>query len=366
MQISLNCLAVSILAWVFVLPPLKAGDTRVLIWDERQPEQKQGYDTFLGEAIGRYLIKQGGFVVKYGSLEMPEYGLDDASLDDTDVIIWWGHKKNSAVAPERAEAVVTRVLEGRMGFIGIHSSIHARPFLRLMEERAKLDAVKGKSSEEKAAITFEFRSSPPKGVAFDPAMRAGIVRGMYLLERPHGTAALRPAVAAAVRLLGSGAILGEVRAAAVLLKEDFGLDAEVWSVTSFTELHKDGLQADRARMQSWRASSENAPEEAHGSWVSRSLAGSNAPVIAASDYVRALPELIRAQIKARYVTLGTDGFGRSDTRAQLRRFFEVDRQWIVVQALIALAEDGTIARDVPGAAMRRYGLDADCAAPWLR
>ena len=203
-------------------------------------------------------------------------------------------------------------------------------------------------------------------VAFDPAMRAGIVRGMYLLERPHGTAALRPAVAAAVRLLGSGAILGEVRAAAVLLKEDFGLDAEVWSVTSFTELHKDGLQADRARMQSWRASSENAPEEAHGSWVSRSLAGSNAPVIAASDYVRALPELIRAQIKARYVTLGTDGFGRSDTRAQLRRFFEVDRQWIVVQALIALAEDGTIARDVPGAAMRRYGLDADCAAPWLR
>ena len=201
-------------------------------------------------------------------------------------------------------------------------------------------------------------------VAFDPAMRAGIVRGMYLLERPQGAAALRPSVGAAVRLLGSGAILGEVRAAAVLLREDFGVDAEVWSVTSFTELHKDGLKADRARMQSWSDSSKHKAEQAHGSWVSRALAGSNAPVIAASDYVRALPELIRAQISARYVTLGTDGFGRSDTRAQLRRFFEVDRHWIAVHALIALAQESAIAHEVPGAAMRRYQLDAGGAAPW--
>ncbi len=195
-------------------------------------------------------------------------------------------------------------------------------------------------------------------VAFDPAMRAGIVRGMYRLDGPPGVAA--------VRLLGSGAILGEVRAAALLLKQDFDLDAEVWSVTSFTELHKDGLLADRARMRSWSASSEGARQEAHGSWVSRALAGSDAPVIAASDYVRALPELIRAQISTRYVTLGTDGFGRSDTRAQLRRFFEVDRHWIVLHALIALAEDGKVARDVPGAAMLRYGLDAEADAPWMR
>ena len=195
-------------------------------------------------------------------------------------------------------------------------------------------------------------------VAFDPAMRAGIVRGMYRLDGPPGVAA--------VRLLGSGAILGEVRAAALLLKQDFGLDAEVWSVTSFTELHKDGLLADRARMRSWSASSAHAPQEAHGSWVSRALTGSNAPVVAASDYVRALPELIRAQISARYVTLGTDGFGRSDTRAQLRRFFEVDRHWITVHALIALAEDGKVARNVPGAAMQRYGLDAEADAPWTR
>ena len=89
-------------------------------------------------------------------------------------------------------------------------------------------------------------------------------------------------------------------------------------------------------------------------------------MIAASDYVRALPELIRALISARYVTLGTDGFGRSDTRAQLRRFFEVDRHWIAVHALMALAEEGTLAADVPGEAMQRYQLDMIEAAPWQR
>ena len=199
-------------------------------------------------------------------------------------------------------------------------------------------------------------------VAYHPAMRAGIVRGMYLLDTPRGVGAAD----SVVRLLGSGAILGEVRAAAALLRDDFQLEAEVWSVTSFTELHKDGLRADRARMQSWSHSSENVCQEALQSWVSGALQGSDAPVIAASDYVRALPELIRSQISARYVTLGTDGFGRSDTRANLRRFFEVDRFWIVFQALIALAEEGKVARNIPAEAMRRYGLDAQAAAPWLR
>ena len=199
-------------------------------------------------------------------------------------------------------------------------------------------------------------------VRHDPDMRAGIVRGMYLLDSPGGAAAANPAV----RLLGSGAILGEVRAAASLLQQDFGLGAEVWSVTSFSELHKDGLRADRARMQSWSHSPEALPQEALQSWVSGALHGSDAPVIAASDYVRALPELIRAQIRARYVTLGTDGFGRSDTRANLRRFFEVDRYWIAAQALMALAEEGKLAPAVPGEAMRRYGLDTAVAAPWTR
>jgi len=199
-------------------------------------------------------------------------------------------------------------------------------------------------------------------VTYHPAMRAGIVRGMYLLDAARGAGAAAPVV----RLLGSGAILGEVRAAATLLHDDFQLSAEVWSVTSFTELHKDGLRADRARMQSWSHSSDHTRQEPLPSWVSGALQGSDAPVIAASDYVRALPELIRSQISARYVTLGTDGFGRSDTRANLRRFFEIDRYWIVVQSLIALAEEGKLARNVPGEAMRSYGLDPSALAPWLR
>ena len=203
--------------------------------------------------------------------------------------------------------------------------------------------------------------------AFDAAMREGIVRGMYLLDAlGGGAAAAGPASHPMVRLLGSGAILGEVRAAATLLKSDFDLDAEVWSVTSFTELHKDGLRADRARMQSWSASPGMSAEEPLPSWVSAALPGADLPVIAASDYVRAVPELIRSQISARYITLGTDGFGRSDTRANLRRFFEVDRYWIVVQSLIALAEQGKVVRTVPGEAMRRYGLDAATSEPWLR
>ncbi len=145
-----------------------AGDTRVLIWDEQQPEQKSAYNKFLGETIGEWLSKQPGFQVRYGYLAMQSYGLDDASLDNTDVIVWWGHRKHAAVSPERAEAVTKRVLEGRLGFIGMHSSIHARPFLRLMEERAKQDALNQIPAEKRQHAQFEFLPSPPRGVAFEP------------------------------------------------------------------------------------------------------------------------------------------------------------------------------------------------------
>ena len=201
---------------------------------------------------------------------------------------------------------------------------------------------------------------------YDVAQREGIVRGMYRLD------AITPGVndligKAAVRLLGSGAILPEVRAAARLLKDDFGVDAEVWSVTSFTELHKDGLRTERERIREMlAASSGKNGQEALPPWVFTCLAGSTAPVIAASDYVRALPELIRAQINARYITLGTDGFGRSDTRANLRRFFEVDKHWVVLQALIALADEGKAERGAPVEAAKRYGLEINTAAPWAR
>ncbi|MBO1016239.1 pyruvate dehydrogenase (acetyl-transferring), homodimeric type, partial [Achromobacter sp. SD115] len=150
-------------------------------------------------------------------------------------------------------------------------------------------------------------------------VREGILRGMYRL---------RPARAQAqVRLLGAGPMLREAELAAERLQADYGVDAEVWSVTSYSELARAGREAERARALGLQASVD---------WVRTCLGASNAPVVAASDYVRAVPEQIRAWVPAPYRTLGTDGFGRSDTRAQLRDFFEVSADWIVLHALDSL------------------------------
>lgn len=151
-----------------------------------------------------------------------------------------------------------------------------------------------------------------------PGVEEGILRGMYCLQ---------PVAAAKVRLLGAGPMLKETIAAARLLQERFSIAVEVWSVTSFTELARDGIAAERQN----RLSAAGAKP-----YVTRQLDSSDAPVIAVSDYVRLLAESIRAYVPARYVTLGTDGFGRSDTRAQLRDFFEVDARWIAFAALDAL------------------------------
>jgi pyruvate dehydrogenase E1 component len=187
------------------------------------------------------------------------------------------------------------------------------------------------------------------------AQREGIVRGMYLLK---------PAASKAqVRLLGSGAILREALAAADLLKSDFGIEAAVYSVTSYSELQRDGMGAERARLHAMAGKGGDLKAR---SWVGQCLGNDDSPVIAASDYVRALPELIRGQIDAPYITLGTDGFSRSDTRAALRRFFEVDRQHIVFQALAALAEAGTIKRERVAQAAARYALDLEAEGPWQR
>ena len=191
--------------------------------------------------------------------------------------------------------------------------------------------------------------SAPQG---DPqALREGILKGIYPLQ-PETMDAAR------VQLLGSGAILGEVIAAQRMLKDDWGIEAAVWSVTSFTELQRDGMAAERlARF------GESAPVP----YATAALEASSGPVIAATDYVRAIPELIRAYVPRRYVTLGTDGFGRSDTRQALREFFEVDRASIVIAALKALADDGGIGGDVVGGARQRYGKSGSPgAASWER
>ena len=166
-------------------------------------------------------------------------------------------------------------------------------------------------------VTNENLAQPDMPAGED--VREGILRGMYRL---------RPARAQAqVRLLGAGPMLREAELAAERLQADYGVDAEVWSVTSYSELARAGREAERARALGLPASVD---------WVRTCLGASNAPVVAASDYVRAVPEQIRAWAPAPYRTLGTDGFGRSDTRAQLRDFFEVSADWIVLHALDSL------------------------------
>ena len=183
----------------------------------------------------------------------------------------------------------------------------------------------------------------------------GILRGMYLLrEAPAGQGP-------AVQLLGSGTILREVEAAADLLASDFGVAADVWSVTSFTELRRDGMETER-----WNRLHPTA--EPRRSFVEQSLTGRTGPVVAATDYMRAVPDGIRPFVPApyRYRVLGTDGFGRSDYRAKLRRFFEVDRHHVVVAALVSLAQLGTVEPSVAQAAIERFGIDPDGGAPWHR
>ncbi len=145
--------------------------------------------------------------------------------------------------------------------------------------------------------------------------REGILRGMHCVS---------PSKKPEIRLLGAGPLLKAAMAAADLLEGIFSIKTEVWSVTSFSELARDGIACERNRRL------QQSHDEA---WVTQKLKGSKAPVIAVSDYVRAVPESIRAYVPAHFVTLGTDGFGRSDTRASLRDFFEVDAKWIAYTAL---------------------------------
>jgi len=176
---------------------------------------------------------------------------------------------------------------------------------------------------------------------------AGILKGMYLFrERPS----------AQVQLLGSGSIFREAIAAADLLEKDFGVAANLWSVTSFSQLRREGLEVDR-----WNAL--HPEQKPKASYVEQCMKGRKGPVIAATDYVKLNADSIRAFLPARYRVLGTDGFGRSDTRARLRHFFEVNRYWIAVHALRALAEEGELPVSRSAEAMKKYGLDPEKPNP---
>jgi pyruvate dehydrogenase E1 component len=160
-----------------------------------------------------------------------------------------------------------------------------------------------------------------------------------------------------VQLLGSGAILREVIAAAEILERDYSVSATVWSATSFTELQRDGIDAARRNRL-------NPDAEQRIPWVAQCLEGYEGPVVAATDYVRAYAEQIRPYLpQANYTVLGTDGFGRSDTRENLRRFFEVDRNNVVYTALHALHKQGDLSVDDLLKARKKLGLDPDKSNP---
>jgi pyruvate dehydrogenase E1 component len=180
----------------------------------------------------------------------------------------------------------------------------------------------------------------------------GIINGMYRIRH---SAAKKPAAIA--QLLGSGAILREVLAAAELLENDWQVAADVWSVTSFTELRRDGMTVERDN----RFNPDRDPE---ASWIERCLNDTSGPIIASTDYMRSVADLIRTWVPRRYVTLGTDGYGRSDTRAALRDFFEVDRHHVVIATLKALADEGDIERKIVSEAIKKYRIQTDRPNPW--
>ncbi|MGH2909549.1 MAG: transketolase-like TK C-terminal-containing protein, partial [Solirubrobacteraceae bacterium] len=186
----------------------------------------------------------------------------------------------------------------------------------------------------------------------------GILRGMYPLSR-----ASKRSRKPVVQLLGSGTILLEVIAAAELLQSDWGVLSDVWSVTSFSELRRDGIEAERFNML------HPGRKQPRAAFVTEQLQGRRGPVIASTDYLRAVPDQIRQWVAAsaeggrRYRTLGTDGYGRSDFRAALRRFFEIDRFYVTVAALTELAAEGTIDSSVVGQAIEKYGIDTEAPIP---
>jgi pyruvate dehydrogenase E1 component len=184
----------------------------------------------------------------------------------------------------------------------------------------------------------------PKGV------EEGIIKGMYVFKEDKKKAKTH------VQLMGSGTILREVIKAAQMLHDDYGVTSDIWSVTSFNELRKDGLSVERYN-------ALHPQKKAKESFVTSQLKNRQGPIIAATDYMRLYAEQIRPFISNRFITLGTDGYGRSDTRQQLRHFFEVDAKFIVLAALNALADEGTIDKLKVVDAMQRYNINPDKLDP---
>jgi pyruvate dehydrogenase E1 component len=185
--------------------------------------------------------------------------------------------------------------------------------------------------------------------ALPDGAREGILRGMHRVQPAQGAGER-------VQLLGSGPILREALAAAELLRDDFQVDSDVWSVTSFSELRRQGNEVER-----WNLLHPSEPQRLTA--VEECLGDHPGPVIAASDWVRAVAEQIRPFVQSRYRTLGTDGFGRSDGRERLRHFFEVNRFCIAIAALKALSDAGRVPPSLVRQAIEKYGIDPEKPDP---
>ena len=149
-----------------------AAPIRVLIWDEQQPTQKKAYgDRFLGETIADHLSKNADFLVKTATIDDPEQGLSDETLDQTDVLIMWSHVRNGQQHPTKAEAVMRRVRDGKLGFLPIHSAHWCKPFVSIMQERAKEDARKQIPADERENVSLELLNDRPWGRVPKPTDR---------------------------------------------------------------------------------------------------------------------------------------------------------------------------------------------------
>jgi pyruvate dehydrogenase E1 component len=174
-----------------------------------------------------------------------------------------------------------------------------------------------------------------------PRVEEGIVRGIYRFRQAEPLDARRR-----IQLLASGTAIHWAMEAQELLRTQWNVHADIWSVTSWTELRRDGLEADRARLRG----------ETRTPFVTSALSGVRGPVLAVSDWMRQVPDQISQWVEQDYSSLGTDGFGLSDTREAVRRYFRVDAESIVVAALDQLARSGAVARETVSGARERYGL----------
>tara|TARA_S200000501_G_C20750660_1_gene711494 strand:- start:601 stop:1194 length:594 start_codon:yes stop_codon:yes gene_type:complete len=178
----------------------------------------------------------------------------------------------------------------------------------------------------------------------------GILKGMYLYKEYNNKGKTK------VQLLGSGTILREIISAAKILSDDYGIDSDVWSVTSFNELRREGMETER-----WNLL--NPDEKIKKSYVQKCLEKRDGPIIAASDYTRSFSDQIRPYTEKPFYSLGTDGYGRSDTRKNLRKFFEVDKEHIVAYTLSALAKEQLIETKKAEKAIKKFKIDKEKVFP---